>query len=109
MFIKMTGPARLGTSFHNVTVEATYEQLVGLLGQPNGAGDGYKVNHEWFMRDDESGAVATIYDWKLGFQPVGSPARLVEWHLGAKGHYGDLRPVEVCRLLKRQLEAGFHG
>lgn len=45
-------------------VECSYGYLVSLFGEPNGAGDGYKVSTEWVLRDRETGSFVTIYDWK---------------------------------------------
>lgn len=42
---------------------ASYAQLVTLLGEPNSAGDEYKVSTEWLL-EDENGHVVTIYDYK---------------------------------------------
>ena len=50
-----------GTSLKTY-IEATYKELVAVLGQPY-EGDGYKVSGEWVMRDPDSNVV-TIYDWK---------------------------------------------
>ena len=37
-----------------------YAKLVGLIGEPNGASDGYKTDVEWAFERD--GVVATIYN-----------------------------------------------
>lgn len=43
-------------------VEATYRELVTLLGEPEEC-DGYKVSGEWVVKDKD-GNVCTVYDWK---------------------------------------------
>jgi len=43
-------------------IEATYQELVTLLGEPEN-GDDYKVSGEWVVKD-EDGNVCTLYDWK---------------------------------------------
>ncbi len=43
-------------------IEATYQELVTLLGEPEES-DGYKVSGEWVVKDVD-GNVCTLYDWK---------------------------------------------
>jgi hypothetical protein len=43
-------------------IEATYGELVTLLGEPEEC-DGYKVSGEWAVKDKD-GNVCTVYDWK---------------------------------------------
>jgi len=50
-----------GTSL-KTHVEATYGELVTLLGEPEES-DGYKVSGEWAVKD-RVGNVCTVYDWK---------------------------------------------
>jgi len=50
-----------GTSL-KTHVEATYGELVTLLGEPEES-DGYKISGEWIVRDKD-GNVCTVYDWK---------------------------------------------
>jgi hypothetical protein len=54
-----------GTSFHDVTIITSINQLTNLLGEPSiedNSGE-YKVNVEWEVITEE-GTVGTIYDWK---------------------------------------------
>lgn len=60
----------------------TYAELTEIFGMPdvgpnNRHGD--KTTCEWHLKF-EDGIVATIYDWKMGWTPMG----LYEWHIG--GH-----------------------
>lgn len=50
-----------GTSLKS-HIEATFQELVTLLGEPED-GDDYKVSGEWVVKD-EDGNVCTLYDWK---------------------------------------------
>ena len=58
-------------------VEATYEELVEALGEPDTDFD--KSTAHWTVEAPD-GTVATIYDWKTYSTPVGKYA----WHIG--GH-----------------------
>ena len=53
-----------GTSFHGNAIRLPYLTLVDLLGEPSDS-DGYKVDAEWLFKDN-TGAVATLYNWKNG-------------------------------------------
>lgn len=72
-----------GTSFHNVTIVATPQELFDILGEPecddNGGGD--KVNFEWWLETADGKAV-TLYDWKE-YRRL-SMYEEIEWHIG--GH-----------------------
>lgn len=65
-------------------IHATYDQLVQKFGQPHD-GDRYKVDAEWLVKFD-SGAVATIYNWKNGRNYRGEYGEPVEgmtfWNVG---------------------------
>ena len=65
-----------GTSFHDVTINCSFKQLVNKLGEPhcyNSSED--KVRYEWFFTSD-NGKVVTLYDWKT----YSSAPSL--WHVG---------------------------
>ena len=71
-----------GTSFQNVTFEASINQLIKILGEPteeDNTGED-KVNFEWDMETDE-GNVFTIYDWKE-YRKI-SDIEVIEWHIGS--------------------------
>ena len=44
--------------------ECSYKYLVRLLGKPNAVGDGYKISTQWNLRDEVTGNVFRIYDYK---------------------------------------------
>lgn len=79
---KLTQQSVSGTSFHNVTIKATVNELMEILGEPsdmdNSGQD--KVNVEWEC-ETENGKPFTIYDWKE-YRPIGYD-ELIEWHIGA--------------------------
>lgn len=79
---KKTEQSCNGTSFHNVTIKATVNELMEVLGEPsdmNNSGQD-KVNVEWEC-ETENGKVFTIYDWKE-YRPIGYD-ELIEFHIGA--------------------------
>jgi len=54
-----------GSSFHNVTIKTSVNELIRVLGEPTyQTNDGEdKVNFEWVCETID-GDVVTIYDWK---------------------------------------------
>ena len=79
-----------GTSLRGEIV-ASYAVLASLFGAPAEA-DGYKVSGEWTFRDTETGAVITLYDWKMTNLYDDNTLTVeefralpeYEWHVGAK-------------------------
>ena len=72
-----------GTSFHDVTIRTSINELTKLLGEPSmedNSGED-KVNVEWEVIT-EDGTVGTIYDWKEYRRLDGDT--VVEFHIG--GH-----------------------
>tara|TARA_A100001011_G_scaffold396794_1_gene495834 strand:- start:2562 stop:2918 length:357 start_codon:yes stop_codon:yes gene_type:complete len=73
-------------------VNATYDELVSKLGSPGPSFDGYKSDAEWHI-EFEDGSVATIYNWKDGFNYCGENGtpieNIKEWHIG-----GNTKSVE---------------
>ena len=70
-----------GTSFHDVTIKTSINQLTKVLGEPsmdNNSGED-KVNVEWEVIIDNN-IVGTIYDWKEYRRLDGDD--LVEFHIG---------------------------
>ena len=52
-----------GTSFR-AFINATYSELVKILGEPLSKDNGSKVTGEWILRDIKTNEVVTVYDWK---------------------------------------------
>jgi hypothetical protein len=84
-----------GTSYHGVTIEASYTQLSLAFGdalrtrRPSNdrefIGDD-KVSYEWrCLTEDER--PFTIYDWKEG---KFSDQKVIEWHIGSHDLYSSL-------------------
>lgn len=90
----------VGTSFHNNTVTCTIQDLIGILGQPQYAGNTGedKVNFEWICETDD-GDVFTIYDWKE-YKPLRRSEK-IEWHIGAKN---GMIAAEACLEIKDMLK-----
>ena len=82
-----------GTSYHNVNVRATYNDLVRALGKPtfDGESEDGKSHVEWwgYVEDNQGVKVPnsewTLYDWKESENPKDNPTETYEWHIGAKG------------------------
>jgi hypothetical protein len=72
-----------GTSFHDITITTTVNELIKVIGEPHYSGnDGEdKVNFEWEC-ETENGDVVTIYDWK--YNRSINKDEVVKFHLG--GH-----------------------
>ena len=71
-----------GTSFHNVTIRCTANQMNRVIGEAQwGDNDGRdKVNFDWICETNR-GAVFTVYDWKF-YRPLDLDEE-VEFHIGA--------------------------
>jgi len=92
---KTTNKSNCGTSFHNVTIQASVEQLKKILGEPtyeDNTGED-KVNFEWVCElekglSDEVGQVFTIYDWKE-YREI-DETEIIKWHIGSMSNYIDI-------------------
>jgi hypothetical protein len=71
-------------------MEATYDQLVEVFGEPEGGGD--KTTVEWCLAF-EDGTVATIYDWKEYQTPMGR----YNWHIGGRNNLAVARVQQAFR------------
>ena len=84
------------TSFQG-EVDADFNLLCTLFGRPF-SGDEYKVDAEWVI-EFEDGTVASIYNWKNGFNYLGAQGtpsdQIRSWHVG--GH--DQRSVELIKAM----------
>lgn len=73
-----TGRADInGTSLMGYVL-TTYERIVEVFGEPTRS-YGDKTTAEWEITFAD-GKVATIYDWKEEYTPMG----LYEWHIGGR-------------------------
>jgi hypothetical protein len=79
---KKTNSSTNGTSFYDVTIKASVNQLINAFGEPDYDGNTGedKVNFEWEMETDE-GDVFTAYDWKE-YRKLDLDEQ-IEWHIGS--------------------------
>jgi hypothetical protein len=79
---KKTNSSTNGTSFYDVTIKASVNQLINAFGEPDYDGNTGedKVNFEWEM-ETEDGEVFTIYDWKH-YRKLDLD-EIIEWHIGS--------------------------
>lgn len=99
--MKKTEKSINGTSFHNVVINSSINELTQLLGEPSyydNSGDD-KVNVEWEC-ELEDGRVVSLYDWKE-YRPVGKD-EVIEFHIGgfSKLDTIDAR-LELLKALKK--------
>ncbi len=99
--MKKTNKSADGTSFHNVTIKTSVNELIRVLGEPTyQTNDGEdKVNFEWVCETID-GDVVTIYDWKE-YRSIGENEE-IEFHLGGHSliHTLDGKD-ELLRLLEK--------
>lgn len=77
----MLGESLYGTSFHDITISCSLNDLIKILGKPQYSYDsGDKVNFEWICETD-NGDIFTIYDYKE-YRLI-SKTETIEWHIGA--------------------------
>lgn len=63
--MKLTDKDACGTSFHDVKINITPQQLIDLFGEPQYFNnDGKDKTNMDYTLEDEDGNVITIYDWK---------------------------------------------
>ena len=95
-----------GSSLKGHLPHTTYDDLVCTFGQPTcDVGDGYKTDCEWLV-EFEDGTIATIYNWKNGYNYCGVDGKAVEdithWNVG--GHDGNSYLYVVNALADRALK-----
>lgn len=85
-----------GTSYHGVTLTASVNDLIRVLGKPDyedNTGED-KVNFEW-TRETITGNVFTVYDWKEG-RPI-SKDEPIEWHIGGFNSLDEMQGKEEIK------------
>ena len=101
--MKKTNKTADGTSFYDMTVFATPQELNAILGNPvydDNTGDD-KVNMEWISETND-GAVFTVYDWKE-YRSISNDEK-IEWHIGGHGVKDTLTAkLEITRALNNIL------
>jgi hypothetical protein len=94
---KLTNSSLNGTSFHDVTIKTSVEELIQAIGEPqhkDNTGED-KVNFAWNCETKE-GDVFSIYDWKE-YREI-SEFEEIEFHIGA--HSKSVSNVALEELLK---------
>lgn len=95
--MKKTNKTANGTSFHDVTITATPQQLITILGEPNNNSGDNKVNMEWVCENND-GVLITIYDWKEN-RPINNNEN-IKWHIGGRSIKDTLTAkLEILKLL----------
>ena len=88
-----------GTSFHDVTIKTSINQLTKVLGEPSiqdNTGED-KVNVEWDVITKDN-IVGTIYDWKE-YRKLGKN-EIVQFHIGGNNKEDTLKiKSELMKLL----------
>ncbi len=101
--MKKTNKSANGTSFHDMTVIATPQELITILGTPiynNNTGED-KVNMEWICENND-GEIFTVYDWKE-YRSISNDEK-IEWHIGGHGVKDTLTAkLEITRALNNIL------
>jgi hypothetical protein len=86
-YIPAKGPGDI--SFHDCVIDATYQELLIILGRQHSNGDEYKSSTEWeFSPLNKPGIFLTVYDYKLdkSYDSSGVDVRRcgkrIQWHIG---------------------------
>ena len=99
--MKFTNGANINMTGLKGEFPITYAELVEIFGMPDvgpNARDMDKVTCEWKLRF-EDGIVATIYDYKVGYTPMGE----YEWHIGGHTQEAYNRVVDAIVLHRDRL------
>lgn len=95
--VKKSKKSATGTSFHNVTVCCTPQQLIDLLGpaqwESNSGLD--KTNFDWVC-ETEDGVLFTIYDWK--YYRALDLNESVNWHIGGQSFISTSKAADALNL-----------
>jgi hypothetical protein len=91
-----------GTSFYDVTIKTSINQLTKVLGEPSiqdNTGED-KVNVEWQVIT-EDGVVGTIYDWKE-YRRLGE-SEIIQFHIGGKTKEDTLHYITTVKKIRERL------
>ena len=91
-----------GTSFHGVTLIATPQQLIDVLGEPQYfSNDGSDKTNMDYSLETENGIPFTIYDWKE-YRPL-QMDETIEFHIGGFSYSQSVEAKnEVLRLINNK-------
>jgi len=80
--MKQTSQPITGTSFNNVTVLASLNELTKVLGKPRIVDDpDANFRYEWRMEHASTGDVFAVYDWDNDVTLKGTTK--IKWYIGA--------------------------
>jgi len=98
--MKKTEKSANGTSFHDVKITTSINDLTRLLGEPTYVGDFSedKVTVEWVCETEE-GEVVTIYDWKE-YRWIDKDEK-IEFHIGGRSKFITLDAKDELDYLMR--------
>ena len=88
----------------------TYDDIVKVFGEPNGTGDGYKIDVKW--EGNINGKKFTIYNYKTGRNYLGADAPDYrdltgeDWHIGAEGNWDSPEGKKVVAAVIAKLKKG---
>jgi hypothetical protein len=90
------------------TIQARLSELAFAFGSPEDIDDDYceHMTMRWTLKFEDSGLVATIYDWSRGRCRAGEP---YAWHIGGpigRGHEAVHRVHQAFREAHRRLQDG---
>jgi len=81
--MKQTSQPITGTSFNNITVLASLNELTKVLGKPRIVDDpDSNFKYEWRMEYISTGDVFAVYDWMNDTTLKGTTK--IKWHIGSK-------------------------
>jgi hypothetical protein len=97
-------------------IVCSYAELAQVFGEPNGEGDGYKVSTSWVIRDNETGDLWEIYDYKRTSlyspeYPTVEQFRALpafNWHVGGTSQKG-FNPRPLTKFLAAKLGRDVEG
>jgi len=99
--MKFTNNANINMTGLRGYVTANYGELCEVFGKPDCGPDDHNLDKstcEWHLKF-EDGHVATIYDYKVGYTPIGP----YEWHIGGHDNIVVHRIVEMIHANRDQL------
>ena len=102
MNIQMDSSISVNGSCLQGYLEAKYERLVELFGEPNSESDGYKTDVEWAGTINNN--TFTIYNWKNGKNYRGEHGldvkNIISWNVGG---YNQQVVMDLNAIIKKQI------
>jgi hypothetical protein len=89
---KISDNSSSGTSFHNVTVLTTANELERVYGAPTLENVDGKTNWDWCLETNDGQTTFTVYDWYEG-RNVDKDS-LIDFHIGAYNFMDSMKAQE---------------